>query len=287
MDQLAGIRVDQGRLREAAYIQNFGLSAGNPYVIHLQSPISIANYLRIADRVATRVWANHPLSEGNTPPRVLDWGAGFGQLTYLLGGRYCNVSSFDVGEPGEFPLAIEPSRTIRRSDHPSRLPYADASFDAVVSCGVLEHVEDHDASLAEIRRVLRPGGLLLIYNLPQRWGYIELIVRAFRLGYTHERRYSLAGTLRLLRKYGFGAARARRANLLPYTFRGLPAPVRARLTANASAILRLDRSLAKVPVLKHLSSVLEIEAFSLTIVPEPSVPLPTPPSAEPVGTHPA
>jgi len=41
------------------------------------------------------------------------------------------------------------------------LPYAAASFDAVVCVDVLEHVQDLDRVLAEVARVLRPGGLFL------------------------------------------------------------------------------------------------------------------------------
>ena len=55
-------------------------------------------------------------------------------------------------------------------------------FDAVLSCGVLEHVEDPDASLDEIRRVLQPGGTFYVYKLPNRASYLEAIAR--RLGST-------------------------------------------------------------------------------------------------------
>lgn len=41
------------------------------------------------------------------------------------------------------------------------LPYADASFDAVVCVDVLEHVQDLEAVCAEVARVLKPGGLFL------------------------------------------------------------------------------------------------------------------------------
>ena len=41
------------------------------------------------------------------------------------------------------------------------LPFEDASFDAVVAMWMLYHVPDLDVALAEVRRVLRPGGLFV------------------------------------------------------------------------------------------------------------------------------
>ena len=43
------------------------------------------------------------------------------------------------------------------------LPFGDGSFDAVVACLVFEHIEDADAALAEVGRVLRPGGRFLFF----------------------------------------------------------------------------------------------------------------------------
>jgi len=42
------------------------------------------------------------------------------------------------------------------------LPYADGEFDAVVSMSVFEHLEDLDGALAEVARVLRPGGVVVL-----------------------------------------------------------------------------------------------------------------------------
>lgn len=47
------------------------------------------------------------------------------------------------------------------------LPFADASFDRIVAAEVLEHVDDDLAAVAELARVLRPGGLLAV-TVP-RW----------------------------------------------------------------------------------------------------------------------
>ncbi len=48
------------------------------------------------------------------------------------------------------------------------LPFADDTFDRVICSEVLEHIPDYEAALAEIERVLRPGGLLCA-SVPRRW----------------------------------------------------------------------------------------------------------------------
>jgi SAM-dependent methyltransferase len=50
------------------------------------------------------------------------------------------------------------------------LPFRDRSFDLVTANMVVEHLDDPAASLAEIRRVLRPGGVF-IYHTPNYWSY--------------------------------------------------------------------------------------------------------------------
>jgi ubiquinone/menaquinone biosynthesis C-methylase UbiE len=45
------------------------------------------------------------------------------------------------------------------------LPFPDASFDAVVSCLMLHHIIDWEAAVAEVARVLRPGGTFVGYDL--------------------------------------------------------------------------------------------------------------------------
>lgn len=64
----------------------------------------------------------------------------------------------DVPQPGAFLAARGDAR---------RIPFDDASFDRVIASEVLEHIPDDDAAIAELVRVLRPGGVMAV-TVP-RW----------------------------------------------------------------------------------------------------------------------
>jgi malonyl-CoA O-methyltransferase len=104
------------------------------------------------------------------PTIVLDVGAGTGRLSAALGRRYgaARVISFDLS-PHMLRLARRRAGLLRRlrrrcgfvcadAEH---LPCADASADLVVSNLMLQWCNDIDGALAEFRRILRPGGLLM------------------------------------------------------------------------------------------------------------------------------
>jgi SAM-dependent methyltransferase len=100
--------------------------------------------------------------------RVLEIGSGRGTLLADLIAR------------GVSAVGIEPSGLLAseaRTAHPGlplarmsgdRLGFADAAFDVVLSFDVFEHIADSDAHLAEVRRVLRPGGLYALQT-PNKW----------------------------------------------------------------------------------------------------------------------
>ena len=96
--------------------------------------------------------------------RVLDAGCGAGvPVARALAARH-EVLGVDIS-PVQVALASEnvPEATFQIGDI-SALDLADASFDAVVSYYAIIHVprEDHERTLAGFRRVLVPGGLLLV-----------------------------------------------------------------------------------------------------------------------------
>jgi SAM-dependent methyltransferase len=87
--------------------------------------------------------------------RVLDLGCGRGGIVERLGatGHWCGVDP-DEGSLQEHRTPALP-RACAEATH---LPFADGVFDLVTSSWVLEHLPDPALTLAEIARVLRPGG---------------------------------------------------------------------------------------------------------------------------------
>lgn len=198
----------------------------------------------------------------DSPGLILDWGCGLGQLTSLLVAAGLAVESFDYGGPqapdAEVPLELYPQHSAFVSSDPVALPYEDGRFEAVLSCGVLEHVKDPGASLDEIQRVLAPAGLLYCYKLPNRFSYLEWIARRTNRFY-HGRGefdllYTAASARKLFERHGFELLELRRANMLPLLLTG------GWAAAAEEPIWTANRALARVPLLNLLATNVELIA---------------------------
>jgi SAM-dependent methyltransferase len=87
---------------------------------------------------------------------ILDLGCGDGQLTQRIAASGASVVGIDLSPE---MLAAARLRGIDAHEGSAEsLPFAERSFDAVFSNAVLHWVRGQDAMLAEVRRVLRPGG---------------------------------------------------------------------------------------------------------------------------------
>jgi SAM-dependent methyltransferase len=94
---------------------------------------------------------------------VLDFGCGRGDLVRALrhlglNARGCDFSANLAADEHLSPIPADPYR----------LPYPDDSFDLVISTSVFEHAQRTEECMAEIHRVLRPGGIAM-HGFPGKW----------------------------------------------------------------------------------------------------------------------
>lgn len=104
-----------------------------------------------------------PLAKGD----ILDFGAGTGSLAARLAGEpgVASVTAADLAAHATVSPADGPAaRKIRwlTADLNAPLPLADASFDLIVAIEIIEHLENPRATAREWRRLLRPGGTLVM-----------------------------------------------------------------------------------------------------------------------------
>lgn len=89
---------------------------------------------------------------------VLDVGCGNGYIAHHLSAMLgTTVTGIDVADSTDAPI------NYRKYDG-REFPAPDSSFDAVVLAYVLHHAQDVDLMLEEMKRVLRPGGVAIIYE---------------------------------------------------------------------------------------------------------------------------
>ena len=140
------------------------------------------------------------------PPstRLLDVGCGTGWLAR----HYPDYTGID-GSAAAVAAAAEKGRAIVHGDVDAPLPFADADFDGVVLKDLLEHVADPVAVVAEVHRVLRPGGRVFASSPDaQRWVWDD---------YTHRRPFTRKAFRLLFRDGGFAVEQVGYESVMPGT----------------------------------------------------------------------
>lgn len=144
--------------------------------------------------------------ERKDEPRILDIGCG-------TGGNLETLSSFGRAEGVDISTEALDFCRARGLDNVRQgaaetLPYESESFDLVTGLDVVEHLDDDVAGLREMRRVLRPGGRMLLFVPAFRflWGVQDEVSH-------HRRRYTLKELKRRLQQAGMTVERATYANI--------------------------------------------------------------------------
>jgi len=145
------------------------------------------------EHLSRRLAAAFAVASVEPGTRVLDVGCGRGEILRHCAHLGARAYGIDYAE-----AAVRMSREMVRSESsaagqvPIRvyradaksLPYPDAVFDRVLMFDVVEHLFpwELDAALEEVRRVLRPGGMVAIHTAPNRWydQYAYPVVRLVR-----------------------------------------------------------------------------------------------------------
>ena len=201
------------------------------------------------------------VTQGRTGLRLLDCGCGTGFNLSLLQ-PYGRAFGFDLMERAT-EWTAERGAPVVRADA-TRLPFASGSFDIATSFDVLETVPDDDAAVAEMARILAPGGAVV------------LTVPAFRflsadhaISWSEVHRYTPAGARRLFEAAGLHIERVSFmfASLFPLialsrAFQHMTRPWRG---VQEEADIRVPAR----PVNELLSFVTESEARLARLIPMP------------------
>jgi SAM-dependent methyltransferase len=146
----------------------------------------------------------------NKKNRLLDCGAGSGHFAVSL------VGDMDIRAMDDHEEALD---LMRRRLPPhcviegscERIPLADNSLDAVTALDVLEHVEKDRRSVAELVRVMRPGGVCII-TVPA----LMCLWSDWDVALQHYRRYSRNSLMRLFNDLPVNIERCMYINVLPF-----------------------------------------------------------------------
>ena len=142
--------------------------------------------------------------------KVLDMGCGAGHASFTAAGQVAEVTAYDLSSQMLEVVATAAkekgfSNIVTQQGYAETLPFADASFDVVISRYSAHHWHDVGQALREVKRVLKPGGVIIVMDVmspghPVRDVWLQT-VEALR-DTSHVRNYSSGEWLTLATEAG-------------------------------------------------------------------------------------
>ena len=199
---------------ESNFLQAYGEDAGTPATKRIRmvagagfEPLRRVGALRGIDaerrnRHATLALMRHPsemldisdwIARLGPNQWALDLGSGAGSFPNIE----CSCQMVALDEDPDAFRVVSRGRYLRIVGRSDRIPFRDASIDLLICHHALEHLENLDASLAEMARVLKPGGRCY-FAFPDGYGLCDGIYRYVFEGGGHVNRFrrnTIAGDL--------------------------------------------------------------------------------------------
>ena len=102
--------------------------------------------------------------------KVLDMGCGAGHASFTAAGQVAEVTAYDLSSQMLEVVATAAkekgfSNIVTQQGYAETLPFADASFDVVISRYSAHHWHDVGQALREVKRVLKPGGVIIVMDV--------------------------------------------------------------------------------------------------------------------------
>lgn len=214
-----------------------------PFLDHLSNDLTRTSYIQKAEDMA-KVLAPHA--------KILDWGSGFGQMAFVLQRMGFNPTAYDVIRRDYSLLPLAGLELVYGQDE-VKLPFEDNSFEAVVGCGVLEHVPNILGSLQELNRIIKPSGHLFIYNLPYIFSPSEAYAAQRGIS-VHPIKFTKLGTKQLLELADFQVKHIAHENGIPKRFAGPLQSLRGLTDQATGLLLKLDEVIVRIPFLRSVIS---------------------------------
>lgn len=208
--------------------------------------------------------------------RVVNLGFGDGPQAVHYAGRFSEMVGVDVNaerlERARRMLAAMGVGNVRLVEgNVEALPFPDASFEAALACDIIEHVEHPDRFLAEMRRVLVPGGRALITVPAMHDRFTDAVSGLGRLlgkkaaphpeGWHpdhHQHEMSVGAWTAVIARAGFRVVRRRATTLFPpLHLYGVP-----RFWFTVRPLRAADRLLCRIPGLRLLGQTMMLECVS-------------------------